>query len=160
MRDVRLAEYPFSLPLEVAFRDLDALGHVNNAVFLSYFESARIGYWYSLAGVHGAPEVPFDLSRLGMIVVRAEVDFASPAFLGEPLLVGCRVGEIGHTSFSFEYRIVSRQEESESSSRLVASGRTVQVAWDPVARTKVPVSEELRRRIEAREGRSFKPPAR
>ncbi|HWX25489.1 MAG TPA: acyl-CoA thioesterase, partial [Vicinamibacteria bacterium] len=40
----------FSCEVEVRFRDLDALGHVNNAVYLTYLESARIAYWMALTG--------------------------------------------------------------------------------------------------------------
>ena len=48
-----LTGFPYVWPVEVRFRDLDALGHVNNAVFLTYLESARIGYWLELTGRTG-----------------------------------------------------------------------------------------------------------
>lgn len=149
MRDVRLPDFPFALPLEVRFRDLDAMGHVNNAVYLTYFEEARSRYWFALRGAH-------DYRDLGFIVVHAECDYASPATLLEPLLVGCRVVEIRRTSFVFEYRIVSGELSSGSEARLVASGRTVQALYDWSARKTVAVGEELRKQVEAFEGRPVK----
>ena len=151
MRDVRLPDFPFALPVYVWFRDLDAMGHVNNAVYLSYFEQARIGYWLSLVAP-AQPTSPRDPRDVGFFVARVEVDFASPALLGEPLLVGCRISEVGTTSFVFDYRIVSRQSSIDSEVRLVASGRSVQVGWDWHEDRKIAITEDLRRRIEAIEG--------
>ncbi len=41
-------DFHYLTPFDVRFRDLDSLGHVNNAVYLTYFEIARIGYWRKL----------------------------------------------------------------------------------------------------------------
>ena len=73
-----LSERPFRFThaVEVRFRDLDALGHVNNAVYLTYFESARMAWWMHLT--HST-----DLRRMDMILARAEVDFRSPAAYAE-----------------------------------------------------------------------------
>ncbi|MBK6404207.1 MAG: thioesterase family protein [Holophagales bacterium] len=48
MRDVRLPEFPCVVGVEVRFRDLDAMGHVNNAVYLTYFEQARLAFWRAI----------------------------------------------------------------------------------------------------------------
>ena len=53
------ARFPFTAPITVMFRDLDALGHVNNAVYLSYFEQARIGYGLRLLGTKTLTNLPF-----------------------------------------------------------------------------------------------------
>lgn len=148
MRDVRLPEFPCVVPIEVRFRDLDAMGHVNNAVYLSYFEQARLAFWLALhpgtaPGEAVAPE------RIGFVLARAECDYASPVRLGERLLVGCRAGDFGTSSFAFDYRIVAAGTAVDAEVRAVASGRTVQVTWDWAAGRKVPLSEELKRRIEA-----------
>lgn len=148
MRDVRLPEFPCVVPVEVRFRDLDAMGHVNNAVFLTYFEQARLAFW--LAIHHGgAPGEAVDPAGIGFVLARAECDFASPVRLGERLLVGCRAGDFGSSSFVFDYRIVAAAGAVDAEVRLVASGRTVQVCWDWAAGKKTPVPEELKKRIEA-----------
>lgn len=148
MRDVRLPEFPCVAPVEVRFRDLDAMGHVNNAVYLTYFEQARLAYWLALhpATVPGEGIAP---ERIGFVVARAECDYASPVRLGERLLVGCRAGDLGASSFVLEYRIVAAGGAVDAEVRLVASGRTVQVTWDWAAGRKTALSDDLKRRIEA-----------
>lgn len=108
-------DYPYTVPLRVAFRDLDALGHVNNAVYLTYFEHARIGYGLQLTGGSSVGDLAF-------IVAEATVTYLKPAQYGDELLVGVRVGEIGTKSFVMEYGL-----QRPASGELLARGRTVQV---------------------------------
>ena len=148
MRDVRLPEFPCVVPIEVRFRDLDALGHVNNAVFLTYFEQARLAFWVAMhPGT--APGEPLDATQVGFVLARAECDYASPALLGERLLVGCRASDFGTSSFALDYRVVAAGSSVDAEVRLVASGRTVQVTWDRATGKKAPLPDELKRRIEA-----------
>jgi acyl-CoA thioester hydrolase len=99
----------------VRFNDLDGMGHVNNAVFLTYMESARLAYFTSL----GLGRNPLE----GMILARAEVDFRSAIELGEQVEVGTRTGRIGTKSFELE-------QEVRADGRLAAEGRFVIVAYD------------------------------
>src|SRR5271154_3757440 len=92
----------------VRFSDTDALGHVNNANYLSYLESARVDY---LRAIFGAVKV----EKLGVIIARIEIDYKSPAFHQQTLRVGCRVEEIGGSSIMMDYRI-----EDKATSKLVA----------------------------------------
>ncbi len=148
MRDVRLPEFPCVVPVEVRFRDLDAMGHVNNAVYLTYFEQARLAFWLSLQpGL--APGEAVEPSAIGFVLVRAECDYASPVRLGERLLVGCRAGDLGSSSFAFDYGVVAVGGSVDAEVRAVASGRTVQVAWDWKEGRKAALSDDLKRRIEA-----------
>ena len=141
---------PVKVPIQVRWRDLDALGHVNNAVFFTYFEQARTRYWLSLVGARG-------LTSIGFIVVHAACDYVSPATLGETLLVGVRIPAAGRSAFSFEYRIVSHDASQDGApARLVATGRTVQALYDWDSRQTVPLTDELRKRIESREGKPLR----
>ena len=145
MLDVRLPDFAFAFALDVWFRDLDAMGHVNNAVYFSYFEQARTRYWLSLLGEHDF----HDFRMIGFIVVHAECDYASAGEMGDRLLVGCRVSEIRRSSFVFDYRIVTGDlRGSDSESRLVATGKTVQALYDWNTKKTVNFSEELRKKIE------------
>ena len=126
---------------DVAFRDLDGLGHVNNAVYLSYVESARLAYMQEVLG-------PLELDELG-IVADVKISFRSPAALGETLEVGHRVSHVGETSLVFDFEIRG------GDGRLVAEGSTVHVAFDYGVRRPVPVPEEWRSRIESYEARSL-----
>jgi acyl-CoA thioester hydrolase len=126
---------------DVAFRDLDGLGHVNNAVYLSYVESARLAYMQEVLGA-------LELEELG-IVADVKISFRSPASLGETLEVGQRVSRVGETSLVFDFEIRG------GDGRLVAEGSTVHVAFDYGMRRPVPVPEEWRSRIESYEARSL-----
>lgn len=125
----------------VEFRDLDALGHVNNAVYLSYVESARLAYMQKVLG-------PLDLEELG-IVAEARIAFRSPAFLGETVEIGTRVAEIGGKSLRFEFEVHG------DDGRLVADGSTVHVAYDHGTLSSIPVPDGWRRKIDAFETRSL-----
>jgi acyl-CoA thioester hydrolase len=132
-----LTSFPFVFPVDVRFRDLDALGHVNNAVYLTYLESARIAWWQE---VSGRP-----LAQMGMILARTEIDYRSPAAYGERLEVGLRCASMGRSSFVMEFRM-----EERGSGRLVAEGRKVLVHYDYAAGRSLPIPLELRERIRAR----------
>jgi len=127
-----MPSFKFSTHIEVRFRDLDALGHVNNAVYLTYFEVARLHYWKKLFGNEA-----FD--RHSFVVVRAECNYRSPAQAGEVLEVFARVSEMKRSSFIFEYQIVERQ-----TARIVADGSTVQACFDPKEKRARPIPQDLR----------------
>jgi len=144
-----MSDYPVSIEIPVRFRDLDGIGHVNNAVFSTYLESARIRYWERLfPGFCGD-----ELTKVTMILARAEIDFRGQIAYGETVRVLARCPRIGTKSFDLEYRI-----ESAHGERLYAEARTVQVAYDYGEQRTAPVSADLRRRIEELEGRPLPSP--
>ena len=129
--------YRFVQPVEVRFRDLDALGHVNNVVYLTYMESARIAWWVR---VTGRP----DFREMTMILARTEIDYRSPATYGDRLEVGVRCASMRRSSFVLEFRI-----EEQGSARLVAEARKVLVHYDYEAAKSTPIPSDLRARIKA-----------
>jgi acyl-CoA thioester hydrolase len=121
--------------LDVRFRDCDALGHVNNAVYLTYLEQARFKHWRALW--------QFDEDRFpdpGIILAHVEIDYRSPAGIGETLDIRLALDGIGRTSFTYQYEIVNAGD-----GRLIATAKTVQVAYDYATSTPVPVPGEWRR---------------
>jgi acyl-CoA thioester hydrolase len=117
----------------VRFRDLDGMGHVNNAVFMTYMESARLAYFRSL----GLGNNPLE----GLILARAEVDFRSPIELGEEVEVGSRAARIGTKSFDLE-------QEVRADGRLAAEGKFVLVAYDYTTARSRELPAEWRERLE------------
>jgi acyl-CoA thioester hydrolase len=107
--------YPFVYRDTVRFRDLDGMGHVNNAVFLTYMESARIAFLSSL----GAGDSP----QHSLILARAEVDFRSPIAFGDEVEVGVRTSRVGTKSFELEYEV-------RADGRVAAEGKSVLVGYD------------------------------
>ena len=137
-------DYRHRTTLQVRFRDIDAFGHVNNAVFFSYVELARIRYLLDVLG----PERPFD--RLPLILARVELDYRSPITFGEEVVVATRVERIGRTSFAMGHRMIATPGD-----RLAADVQTVLVTYDYASARPIPMPDEWRRRIGQHEGRSF-----
>jgi acyl-CoA thioester hydrolase len=136
---------PFSHRLEVRFRDCDSMGHVNNAVYLTYLEQARFAHWRSLWGV-GTPQVPAGMP--GVILARVECDYQRPAKYGDLLDVRLTVRELGRTSFKYEYEIVDEE------GRTVVTAKTVQVMYDYAAEKPVPIPDAIRALLTAAPDRS------
>jgi len=122
--------------LQVRFRDCDAMGHVNNAVYLTYLEEARFAYWRALWGAEmGSPEAP------GVILARAEIDYRRAARYGETLDIRTSLDDIGRTSIRSAYEIVNATGD------LVAAAKSVLVLYDYAAGQPVPVSDAIRARL-------------
>jgi acyl-CoA thioester hydrolase len=114
---------------QVRFRDLDAMGHVNNAVFLTYIESARVAFLQHL----GAAPTP---QTMPIIVARIEIDFRAPVGLGEEIEVIVHASRFGEKSFDLDYVLrVGGKVVSEAKSVLVGydygTGETMAIpdAW-------------------------------
>jgi acyl-CoA thioester hydrolase len=130
--------------LQVRFRDIDAFGHVNNAVFFSYVELARIRYLLDVL----QPDRPFD--ELPLILARVELDFRSPIAFGEEVVVETRLARVGRSSFEMVHRMTAGPE-----GRLVGDVQTVLVTYDYASARPIPVPDEWRRRFGDHEHRSF-----
>ena len=131
------SEFAYRHRLHVRFRDCDAMGHVNHAVYLTYFEQGRLTFWRELTGT------PSPHTRV--IIARAECDYRSPAHFGDELEVRVNIGEIGRSSFVLLYEIAHAGTE-----RLIASGKTVMVSYDYEKSASVPLPDatlELLRRL-------------
>jgi acyl-CoA thioester hydrolase len=127
-----VARFPFVHWEEVRFRDLDALGHVNNAVYASYLESTRIAYYQQLTGL--------PLSSLDIILGELTLRYRAPAFFGDRLAIGARITSMGTKSFVMEHAIGRASDEA-----LIATGRSVLVAYDFKLGKSVAVPEVVRR---------------
>ncbi len=131
--------FRFSTTLEVRWRDLDSMGHVNNAVYFTYLEQSRFHYLHEL-GV-----VPNDPSNVGFILAEASCQFKSPLELGERVTIYARVSELRNSSFVCEYRM-----EGEDG-RLAATARSAQVCYDYQNLRSIPIPDQWREAIVAYE---------
>ena len=121
-------------PYRVMFRDVDTFGHVNNAVYFTYFEHARTLLWFELTGGAGAGDVNF-------IVARAECDFRQQLGM-EPIDICVRFGEMRSTSFDFLYEI-----RKINGQQIAAVGKVVVVLFDWQKQSKIMISDEFRRKV-------------
>ena len=121
--------------LRPRFRDTDAMGHVNHAVYFTYLEQCRLTFWREATGT------PSPHTRV--IIARAECDYRAPAHFGDELEVRLKIGEIGRSSFVLDYEIVSAAGD-----RTIATGKTVMVSYDYEAAKAVPLPAETRALLE------------
>lgn len=115
----------------VRFRDVDSMNHVNNAVFLTYLEEARIAYLLRFGA-----EVP------NMILARVEIDFRAPLRLGDEVEIGVRPAGVGTKSFELEYEV-------RSGDTVAAGAKTVIVSFDYETGRSVEVPESWREALAA-----------
>ena len=124
-------------PITVRFRDIDALGHVNNAVFFTYLETARVEYMHHVVFQTRARK----LSETGLILAKISCEFKKPIFYGQPVEVGTRITEMRNSSFATEQRI-------EADGKLAALAQGVLVHYDYQADKSVRIPDEFRARVE------------
>jgi acyl-CoA thioester hydrolase len=124
---------PFTYTLTPRFSDLDIYNHVNNAIYLTYFEEARIAFITSI-GLRSL----FKPER-STILAHAQVDYKAPARLGDTLDVAVQTGEVRNTSYELAYRVVRRDDQA-----LIATGMTVQVCFNFAVNAPTRLPEEWR----------------
>jgi len=116
--DFRGPDKIFEHIINVRFNDIDLIGHVNNAVFLTYFEEAR---WKFFEEIYGRENI----TNLNFIIASISINYESPIFPLDIPVVKMWISDIGRSSFRFNYRI-----ESKDGSKLFATGNSVQVFYD------------------------------
>lgn len=120
--------------IQVRFADLDLMGHVNNSVYLSYFEYARVQYFNEILGRD------WDWNRFGCLVVRNEINYHKSILLNDIPFVTCFLEEIGHKSFTIGYEI-------KVNDVLTTTGKTVLVCFDPREQRAIEVSDDWRKAL-------------
>ena len=111
------------------------MGHVNNAVFLTYIESARVAFLQNLGSAT-------TLEEMAIIVARVEIDFRAPVRFGDEVEVSARVSRFGDKSFDLAH-------ELRVDGNVVAEARTVLVTYDYSKREPMPIPDEWRRKLAA-----------
>lgn len=132
-----MTTFSYYHPITVRYGDLDPQGHVNNAVYLTYLESARLGYYQQVGIYH-----PDSRILTGMVVVHNEIDYLAPIRFGQIVRVGLRVERIGTKSITFAFQIESEEDETP-----LARGKSVMVAYDNQTEQGVPIPDEWREQI-------------
>jgi len=141
-------------PIEIRYNDTDALGHVNNAIYFSYFEAARGGYYTEVVG-HPFGTGP-DAEKRTFVIAEARITYRAPAFYGEPLFVGVRVGWLSRSAFSLDY-LVEVGDSAIGEARVVADGSSVQVFYDLARGRPMRTPADLVAGLSAYEGRELPP---
>ena len=170
------AEFPSWYPLQIRFRDLDPLAHVNNTVYFTYYEEARSYYFDQLdrwlkewpsreehqeveSVVSHPPHNPRIQTRpngshYGFLVKEVTCTYELPLVRSDTAEVGVRIVRVGRTSFVMEQQIRDIHEHS----RVFATGRSVMVWCNYLTGRPHPLPSSLRHAFEQMEGCSFTSP--
>ena len=132
---LRHGPYRVTTEIAVRFSDTDAMGHVNNAVYLTYLEVARERYWREVFGLQ-------DYRDVDIIMARVEIDFRAPIVPGDSILVGVRASALGRKSFDFLY-----EGWRPADGVILFESRSIQAMYDYGTRRTKEMSAEAREKI-------------
>lgn len=126
----------FTTDIQMRFRDIDGMGHVNNAVYLSYTELARTQFYMQHARKKTLEDIDFILAHI-------EIDFESQAVWGDQIQVAAWPSKIGTSSFALSYEITEKR-----SGRVLALAKSVQVSYDYDNKRPKPIPPDFRKLLE------------
>jgi acyl-CoA thioester hydrolase len=132
----KLSDYTYKTPIAIRFSDIDAVGHVNNAIYLTYFEEARLNYWREA--------IQWDISENGVIVGRSEVNYLKPIMLYDEVVCYVRTTRIGNSSFDVMHVLVRITEHGEE---ICTTGKTVCISYDYTANKSIPIPKTERHKM-------------
>jgi acyl-CoA thioester hydrolase len=119
------------LRLKVRFSDCDMMQHVNNAVYLNYFEEARIHYFRQILGTD------WDWKREGILLRKNELEYLKPVFLHDPVEIAVFLKHLGEKSFTLTYEVRVNQD-------LRTTGTSVLVCFDSSVMRSIPIPAKMR----------------
>jgi len=137
--EVKMSDFEvFSTDIDLRFRDVDAMGHVNNAVYFTYFEYGRLKFFYSDSQKDKFPGFAF-------ILAHVSCDFIRPVTLDDTLQLQMWVKEVGGKSFKFHYQLVAADDPTIT----FATGESVQVCFDYQQNRSITISNDLHTQLSA-----------
>ena len=123
----------FKTSIQLRLRDTDQMGHVNNAVYLSYLELARVEWLNKFFPLERPEDYNF-------ILARVEIDYKKPITLADKIEVSLWVSRIGTSSWGFDYQIVDKENDQN----IYAQAKSVQVSYDYKTQKSIPLPNDLK----------------
>lgn len=139
-----VCEFSHRMPLQVRFNDIDILGHINNSVYLSFFDLAKAEY------LTGATSVRVEIGGIAVAIVNINCQFYSPGYFNEPLEAATTVTRVSHRSLCMEQRIYN---PTNGDVKCIAT--TIMAGFDPKTARGTEIPQEFIAELEAFEGRKL-----
>jgi len=133
--------------IQIRFKDTDAMGHVNNANFFTYIETARIHYFNEVLG----PRLEWR-KQDGVILARVELDYRQPILFEDKICVYTRCSRIGTKSLDLSYAIARDNASLDDKRNIFAEGISVLVGFDYTTQKSVELPKDRVKLIEDYEG--------
>ncbi len=141
--------FKHKISIQVRFKDVDMMGHVNNANYLTYVELARLKYFEEVTGSSSNWN-----HQDGLILARLEIDYRQPILYEDKIAVYTRCSRIGTKSFDLTWAIIKENTENNLP-QTMAEGKAVLVCYDYLEKRSVPVPAERIRQIKEYEGLEY-----
>jgi acyl-CoA thioester hydrolase len=126
----------FEMDIEIRFRDLDALGHVNNAVYFTYFEEGRKNFSKAVFQVKSPSDFAF-------IMAHIRCDYLRPVKMSDSVKLQMWVQNIGRKSFGFGYKLVDHADDT----LVYAAGESIQVCYDYSTSRSIEVTTDMKKKL-------------
>lgn len=143
---VPVPEFPFrhEVPLQIRFNDIDLLGHLNNAVYIQFFDLGKSRYFQDVM-----PE-GVDWRHINIVVANINCDFFAPTYITEPIAVLTTITHMGEKSFALEQRIVN-----SDNGEVKCIAKTIMVGFDMTTGKSAPIDPKWVEALERYEQRKF-----
>lgn len=125
--------YKHKTPIQIRFKDVDRLGHVNNANHITYFELARVEYFNALMG-----ELRIDWDSESLILAKMEMEYKAPILLDDKIVVHTWISRVGNKSFDMSCTIVREKDGQETE---MAKGLAIIVCFNYKTQQTIPIPE-------------------
>ncbi|GGH04457.1 acyl-CoA thioesterase [Mucilaginibacter phyllosphaerae] len=132
----KLTDYKYQTDIIIRFSDIDARGHVNNAVYLTYFEVARFNYWRDVAR--------WNLKEIGIVIGRSEINYLKPVTIDDVLVCYVRVIRIGNSSFDVMHVLTKVTDKGHE---ICTTCKTTCISYDYTSNRSVPIPKEGRQNM-------------
>ena len=143
---VPVPEFPFrhEVPLQIRFNDIDLLGHLNNAVYIQFFDLGKSRYFQDVM-----PE-GVDWRHINIVVANINCDFFAPTYITEPIAVLTTITHLGEKSFALEQRIVN-----SDNGEVKCIAKTIMVGFDMTTGKSAPIDPKWVEALEKYEQRKL-----
>lgn len=132
--------YRHKTPIQIRFKDVDRLGHVNNANHITYFELARVDYFNTLMG-----DVRIDWENESLILAKIEMDYKQPILLDDRIAVYTWISRLGSKSFDMSCSII--KEEKGGAEIEMAKGLAIIVCFNYKLNQTIPIPEAWKEKM-------------
>lgn len=122
--------------VKIRWSDIDSFNHVNNAVYLTYFEEARVRYFADIC--------QWDWTTDGLILAKIEIDYIIPLIYSQKPVIYTRCSRLGTKSFDLDYEIY---HELGSEKTLISKGKSVLVCFDYQKQESIRIPEVTREKL-------------
>lgn len=144
MKEITQEEFKISLPLQIRFSDIDALGHINNNIYFSYFDLGKVNYLQTIKAT------TVDWLEVMMVLAHVEIDYYSSVYYRESIVVESKIIRLGHKSGTFLQQI-----RNADTNEIKCRCESIFVSYDPNTQSSSILPEIWKEAISRFEGLSL-----